>query len=191
MVGQIKHHLYRKRGFCYFCRRVPKTLLKHYPKHRIVVALKTRHFSDALRQSQILTKHLDDEWFHMQLDAMGLDNVQARIFQPVKQPNAPLVGAALWASRRLIEHDSSYAFPSYCSHAGCNKLCQYCSRDCFQTINVPEKGFVLSSFGKGLQTEVIYQLYVGLSVAPDAKTTGNSISTPCPYLLVLEIFFFI
>ena len=27
MVGQIKHHLYRKRGFYYFCRRVPKTLL--------------------------------------------------------------------------------------------------------------------------------------------------------------------
>ena len=69
--------------------------------------------------------------------------------------------------------------------------CQYCSRDCFQTINVPEKEFVLSSFGKGLQTVVIYSLYVGLSVAPDAKTTGSSINTPCPYLLVLEIFFFI
>ena len=26
----------------------------------------------------------------------------------------PLVGAALWASKRLLEHDSSYAFPSYC-----------------------------------------------------------------------------
>jgi integrase len=31
----------------------------------------------------------------------------------------PLVGAALWASRRLLKHDSRYAFPSYCSHAGC------------------------------------------------------------------------
>ena len=73
MVGQIKHHLYRKRGFYYFCRRVPKTLLEHYPKHRIVVALKTRRFRDALRQSQILTKRLDDQWFHMQLDAMVPD----------------------------------------------------------------------------------------------------------------------
>ena len=90
MVGQIKHHLYRKRGFYYFCRRVPKTLLEHYPKPRIVVALKTKHFRDALRQSQILTKRLDDQWFHMQLDAMGLDNVQGKIFHRVKQ-DAPLM----------------------------------------------------------------------------------------------------
>ena len=90
MVGQIKHHLYCKRGFYYFCRRVPKTLLEHFSKPRIVVALKTKHFRDALRQSQILTKRLDDQWFHMQLDAMGLDNVQTRIFQPVK-PNALLI----------------------------------------------------------------------------------------------------
>jgi len=54
MVDQINHHLYRKRGFYYFSRRVPKALLDDYPKPRIVLALKTRHFRDALRQSQIL-----------------------------------------------------------------------------------------------------------------------------------------
>ena len=84
MVDQINHHLYRKRGFYYFSRRVPKALLDDYPKPRIVLALKTRHFRDALRQSQILSKRLDDQWFHMQLDAMGLDNVQAKVFQPAK-----------------------------------------------------------------------------------------------------------
>jgi integrase/uncharacterized protein YcgL (UPF0745 family) len=93
MVGQINHHLYRKRGFYYFCRRVPKALLSHYPKPRIVVALKTRQFRDALRQSQIISKRLDDQWFHMQLDAMGLDNVQSKLFQPVK-PSAPLMSEA-------------------------------------------------------------------------------------------------
>ena len=93
MVGQINHHLYRKRGFYYFCRRVPKALLAHYPKPRIVVALKTRQFRDALRQSQIISKRLDDQWFHMQLDAMGLDNVDAKPFQPVK-PSAPLMSEA-------------------------------------------------------------------------------------------------
>ena len=93
MVGQINHHLYRKRGFYYFCRRVPKALLEHYPKPRIVVALKTRQFRDALRQSQIISKRLDDQWFHMQLDAMGLDNVQSKLFQPVK-PSAPLMSEA-------------------------------------------------------------------------------------------------
>ena len=93
MVGQINHHLYRKRGFYYFCRRVPKALLSHYPKPRIVVALKTRQFRDALRQSQIISKRLDDQWFHMQLDAMGLDNVQSKLFQPMKQ-SAPLMSEA-------------------------------------------------------------------------------------------------
>ena len=93
MVDQINHHLYRKRGFYYFSRRVPKALLGDYPKPRIVLALKTRHYRDALRQSQILSKRLDDQWFHMQLDAMGLDNVQARVFQTVKGA-APLMSEA-------------------------------------------------------------------------------------------------
>ena len=93
MVDQINHHLYRKRGFYYFSRRVPKALLDDYPKPRIVLALKTRHYRDALRQSQILSKRLDDQWFQMQLDAMGLDNVQAKVFQPAKA-TAPLMSEA-------------------------------------------------------------------------------------------------
>ena len=93
MVDQINHHLYRKRGFYYFSRRVPKALLGDYPKPRIVLALKTRHFRDALRQSQILSKRLDDQWFHMQLDAMGLDIAQVKVFQPTKT-TAPLMSEA-------------------------------------------------------------------------------------------------
>ncbi len=72
---------------------MPKALLENYPKPRIVVALKTRQFRDALRQSQIISKRLDDQWFHMQLDAMGLDNVQSKLFQPMK-PSAPLMSEA-------------------------------------------------------------------------------------------------
>ena len=93
MVGQINHHLYRERGFYYFYRRVPKALLEQYPKPRIVLALKTKQYRDALRQSQIISKRLDDQWFNMQLDAMGLDNVQAKLFQPVTPP-APLMSEA-------------------------------------------------------------------------------------------------
>ena len=93
MVDQINHHLYRKRGFYYFSRRVPKALLDDYPKSRIVLALKTRQYRDALRQSQILSKRLDDQWFHMQLDAMGLDNLQAKLYQPAKAA-APLMSEA-------------------------------------------------------------------------------------------------
>ena len=109
MVGQINHHLYRKRGFYYFCRRVPKALLEHYPKPRIVVALKTRQFRDALRQSQIISKRLDDQWFHMQLDAMGLDNVQSKLFQPVKT-SEPLMSEATSFYLRLKSEGKDKVF---------------------------------------------------------------------------------
>ena len=32
----------------------------------------------------------------------------------------PLVGASLWAAKRLQEHDISYAFPRYCDGKICN-----------------------------------------------------------------------
>ena len=32
----------------------------------------------------------------------------------------PLVGASLWAAKRLKEHDSTYAFPRYCDGQTCN-----------------------------------------------------------------------
>jgi len=102
MVDQINHHLYRKRGFYYFSRRVPKALLDNYSKPRIVLALKTRRYRDAFRQSQILAKRLDDQWFHMQLDAMGLDNLQP--FSGVSPPgrcNAPLMSEATALYLRL------------------------------------------------------------------------------------------
>ena len=63
-------------------------LLGVYPNPRIVLALKTKQFRDAKRQSQILAKRMDDQWLQMQLDAMGLDNVQAKIFQPAKATTA-------------------------------------------------------------------------------------------------------
>ena len=93
LEDSINPHLYRKRGFYYFSRHVRKALLDDYSKPRTVLALKTRHYRDALRQSQILSKRLDDQWFHMQLDAMGLDNVQAKLFQPAIAV-APLMSEA-------------------------------------------------------------------------------------------------
>ena len=109
MVDQINHHLYRKRGFYYFSRRVPKALLDDYPKPRIVLALKTRHYRDALRQSQILSKRLDDQWFHMQLDAMGLDNVQSKLFQQTKA-TAPLMSEATVFYLRLKSEGKDLVF---------------------------------------------------------------------------------
>ena len=65
-----------------------------------MLALKTRHYRDALRQSQTLSKRLDDQWFHMQLDAMGLDDVQTKVFQPARAA-APLMSEAIAFYLRL------------------------------------------------------------------------------------------
>ena len=111
MVDQINHHLYRKRGFYYFSRRVPKALLDNYPKSRIVLALKTRRYRDAVRQSQILAKRLDDQWFHMQLDAMGPDNLQPLPFvSPAKICTAPLMSEATALYLRLKGDDKDEVF---------------------------------------------------------------------------------
>jgi integrase len=32
----------------------------------------------------------------------------------------PLIGASLWAAKRIQQHDSSYAFPRYCDGKICN-----------------------------------------------------------------------
>jgi len=32
----------------------------------------------------------------------------------------PLVGTALWAAQRLMQHDRRYAFPRYCDGKTCN-----------------------------------------------------------------------
>ena len=121
MVDQINHHLYRKRGFYYFSRRVPKALLDHYPKPRIVLSLKTRHYRDAFRQSQILAKRLEDQWFHMQLDAVGLDKAQSFPFvSPANNCPAPLMSEATAFYLRLKGDGKGKAFiGSAQRNAGC------------------------------------------------------------------------
>ena len=89
---------------------MPKALLKHYPKLRIVLALRTRQYRDALRQSQIISKRLDDQWFQMQLDVMGLDNMEAKLFQSVK-PSAPLMSEATAFCLLLIDAKKTMSAP--------------------------------------------------------------------------------
>ena len=121
MVDQINHHLYRKRGFYYFSRRVPKALLDKYPKPRIVLALKTKQYRDAFRQSQMLAKRLDDQWFHMQLDAMGLDKAQSLPFvSPTNNCSSPSMSEATDFYLRLKGNDKDKAFTrSAYRNAGC------------------------------------------------------------------------
>ena len=51
-------------------------------------------------------------------------NLAAHLWRRLKTKSSarhiPLVGTALWAAQRLMQHDSSYAFPRYCDGKTCN-----------------------------------------------------------------------
>jgi hypothetical protein len=75
MVDHFNTYLYQKRGFYYFSRRVPQEIHKHFPKHRIVLALNTRSRAKALKCAQVICQRLDERWLPIRLDALGLGNV--------------------------------------------------------------------------------------------------------------------
>ena len=58
MVDHFSTYLYQKRGFYYFSRRVPQEIHKHFPKHRIVLALNTRSRAKALKCAQVICQRL-------------------------------------------------------------------------------------------------------------------------------------
>ena len=74
-----------------------------------MLALRTGHYRDAFRQSQILSKRLDEQWFHMQLDTMGLEDVQSKLFQPAKAAT-PLMSEATVFYLRLKGEGKGLAF---------------------------------------------------------------------------------
>jgi integrase len=74
-----------------------------------------------MRLSEAAGLHRDD----IVLDAPAPHiNLTAHPWRRLKTKSSarhiPLVGTALWAAKRLIQHDSSYAFPRYCDGKTCN-----------------------------------------------------------------------
>ncbi|MEK9685643.1 MAG: DUF6538 domain-containing protein [Rhodospirillaceae bacterium] len=72
MLDQPNHHLYPERGGYYFLPGVPKTLLYHYQKSWIVIALRAHHFRKSMAQIQILARQLDHEWSEFRSAQFGL-----------------------------------------------------------------------------------------------------------------------
>ncbi|MDA9931073.1 tyrosine-type recombinase/integrase, partial [Alphaproteobacteria bacterium] len=74
-----------------------------------------------MRLSEAAGLHKDD----IILDApIPYINLQRHLWRRLKTKGSarhvPLIGASLWAARRLQQHDSSYAFPRYCDGRICN-----------------------------------------------------------------------
>ena len=102
MVDKNAHYLMCKGGVYYFTRHVPNDLQKHYSKLRIVICLKTRSKSAALKASNSIASKLNDFWLQMRMGEMDVP-----------------------ASRLLIRGKSAEAFTS-CAPKLSDALEKYC-----------------------------------------------------------------
>ena len=65
-------YLYKKRGVYYFSKQVPCDVKQHYSRDRIVICLRTKTVSKAMRSSQSILQRLEDYWLSLRLSSMPL-----------------------------------------------------------------------------------------------------------------------
>ena len=65
-------YLYQKRGVYYFSKQVPCDIRQHYSRNRIVICLRTKSSSKAMRSCQSILQRLEDYWMSLRLSAMPL-----------------------------------------------------------------------------------------------------------------------
>ena len=62
MVDHLSPYLFRKRGIYYFSRRVPKDLLDHYERSKIVFSFRTKSCRAAKIKAASLASQLEEDW---------------------------------------------------------------------------------------------------------------------------------
>ena len=103
VVSNQCEYLWQKRGVYYFRRRVPNDVQQHYERPQIVICLKTKSKSAAVKASRSIASKLDDFWLQMRIADMDVP-----------------------ASHLLIKGKPKDAFTSYaCSLS--DALATYCS----------------------------------------------------------------
>ena len=65
-------YLYQKRGVYYFSKQVPCDVKQHYSRNRIVICLRTKSLSKAMRSCKSILQRLEDYWMSLRLSAMLL-----------------------------------------------------------------------------------------------------------------------
>jgi hypothetical protein len=65
-------YLYQKRGVYYFSKQVPCDVKQHYSRNRIVICLRTKSASKAMRSCKSILQRLEDDWMSLRLSAMPL-----------------------------------------------------------------------------------------------------------------------
>ena len=98
MVDKIAHYLMCKGGVYYFTRHVPNDIQEHYEKPRIVICLKTRSKSVAMKASNSLASKLDDFWLKLRISNIDVPASNLLVKgQPAKSftSNFPKLSGAL------------------------------------------------------------------------------------------------
>jgi len=65
-------YLYQKRGVYYFSKQVPCDVKQHYSRNRIVICLRTKSSSKAMRSCKSILQRLEDYWMFLRISAMPL-----------------------------------------------------------------------------------------------------------------------
>ena len=103
MVSNQCEYLWQKRGVYYFRRKVPNDVQQHYERPQIVICLKTKSKSAAIKASRSIASKLDDFWLQMRISDMDVP-----------------------ASHLLVKSKPKDAFTSYASSLS-DALATYCS----------------------------------------------------------------
>ena len=65
-------YLYQKRGVYYFSKQVPCDVKQHYSRNRIVICLRTKSSSKAMRSCKSILQRLEDYWMSLRLSSTPL-----------------------------------------------------------------------------------------------------------------------
>jgi integrase len=103
VVSNQCEYLWQKRGVYYFRRKVPNDVQQHYERSQIVICLKTKSKSAAIKASRSIASKLDDFWLQMRISDMDVP-----------------------ASHLLVKGKPKDAFTSYASSLS-DALATYCS----------------------------------------------------------------
>ena len=90
-------YLYQKRGVYYFSKQVPCDVKQHYSRNRIVICLRTKSLSKAMRSCKSILQRLEDYWMSLRLSAMPLPGQHLIQDRPRDYygSNTPLLSEAL------------------------------------------------------------------------------------------------
>ena len=129
--------IFLKRQIFYFQRRIPKRVLSHYSRDRIVLSLRTKSLAIATRRAHEIARNLDEYWFTLGYKTAGIpvrelfaDNPVKREFQlPLGELMSSYLGRRSAGRPATFEGAVRRGFGYFQSICGDKNLDQYTRQD--------------------------------------------------------------